>query len=247
MKSFFISDCHLAPDRPQVVDYFVGFAETLPEKCDRLFILGDFFDVWIGSARQFACYERLIASLKNLSSKIPVFFMRGNRDFLIDESFAAMTGCNILDDVHIEVLDGIPVLLLHGDLLCTDDHAYQRYRRIVRHPLTRYIATHSSLILREWVANNLRKRSQKVNKEKPASIMDVNQQTVERYMQKYGVDYLIHGHTHRPNIHDFELDGKRKQRIVLGDWYHDGSLLEFEKGTAKLNKLNIADASSWGA
>lgn len=239
MKTFFVSDCHLSPERPKVIEYFGNFLDTVGNEADQLFILGDLFDLWLGSD---ACSDstcEVIDALKTLSEKMPVFFMRGNRDFLIDESFIARSGCRLLPDICLHRFDGEPILLMHGDLLCTDDRAYQIYRRIIRHPLTQHLVMSIRPDLRQRTANSLRGYSSRSLKAKPLDRTDAVQSTVENYMKRFSVNRLIHGHTHRPAIHEFELGGKPSQRIVLGDWYQNGSVLELENSQINLRTLPI--------
>jgi UDP-2,3-diacylglucosamine hydrolase len=151
--------------------------------------------------------------------------MHGNRDFLIGHKLARQYHFDIIDDPHLDNFSGKPALLMHGDLLCTDDIAYQNYRRKARNKTVQRLFLFLPFFIRERIAKSLRETSEKATSYKSAAIMDVNQQAVEDAMREAGVDTLIHGHTHRPGIHEFELDGKKVKRIVLGDWYQDGNYL----------------------
>ena len=165
--------------------------------------------------------------------------MHGNRDFLIGQKLARRYHFDIIDDPYIDNFSDQPAMLMHGDLLCTDDIAYQNYRRKARSKTIQRIFLLLPLFLRERIAQSLRGTSEKATSDKPADIMDVNQQTVEETMRKAGINLLIHGHTHKPGIHEFELDGKKVTRIVLGDWYKDGNYLRInDDGKFELVKFS---------
>lgn len=243
MKTAFISDCHISPERPEIIDYFDTFLKTIGNEADQLFILGDLFDLWLGDDVRSADTKRIVDALRGLSKKIPVFCMRGNRDFLLDRDFAARSGCRLLPDICLHRFDEEPILLMHGDLLCTDDRSYQIYRYIIRHPLSRRLILSLKPGQRQRIANYLRTYSSKAIKTKSLIRMDAAQPSVEDYMTRFTVSRLVHGHTHRPAIHEFNLNGKPVQRVVLGDWYRNGSVLEFEAGQMNLRTLTINPSS----
>ena len=219
-NSLFISDLHLAPERPEMIKLFEKFADEVATRADTLYILGDFLEYWIGDD------ERVFDALTRLhEAGTVVKLMHGNRDFLIGTKLAERYHFDIIDDPHQDNYYNKHVLLMHGDLLCTDDIAYQKFRRKVRNKTVQRIYLSLPLSLRERIAQSLRSTSEKATSYKSEAIMDVNRQTVMDSMREAGADVLIHGHTHRPGIHELELDGRNVKRIVLGDWYQDGNYL----------------------
>ena len=225
-NSLFISDLHLAPERPEIIRLFEKFVDDVAVHADTLYILGDFLEYWIGDDDHAAGLEPVFAALKRLhQASTTVKLMHGNRDFLIGKKLAGRFHFELIDDPHREVIDDRTVLLMHGDLLCTDDIAYQNFRRKVRNKTVQRIYLLLPVALRERIARSLRGTSEKATAEKPEDIMDVNQQAVENTIRDRQVDVLIHGHTHRPGIHEIELDGRKAKRIVLGDWYEVGNYL----------------------
>ena len=235
MTTLFISDLHLDGTRPDITSQFLDFLQLEAAAAERLYILGDLFEAWIGDDDPDADKRRVRDALRVLTQRgIPCFLMHGNRDFLIGSQFAADTGVQLIDDGTVVDLYGRKVLLMHGDTLCTDDHAYRRLRRIVRNPVVQWIMRRLSLSQRLRLAAKMRASSkariESVSRSTPY-IMDVNNQAVVDTLRRYHVDCMIHGHTHRPAIHDVEVDGKHATRIVLGDWYDQGSVLRWdEKG-----------------
>lgn len=224
--TLFVSDLHLDRQRPQQVAAFVEFLEGPCRRASALYILGDLFDVWIGDDDPAEGLEGVLDALRSLSdSGIPVSVLHGNRDFLIGSGFALRTGARLLPPRSVIDLHGTPTLIEHGDLLCTDDHAYQRYRRILRHPVTLGLLRRIPRKGRLRLARRLRRASARALAKKSMHIMDVNRAEVLRVMRATGVRRLVHGHTHRPALHRFELDGARAERAVLGDWYEQGSWL----------------------
>lgn len=221
-ESLFIADLHLAPERPATIRLFLGLLEGRARRAERLFILGDLFDAWIGDDDDSPPYPEIRSTLRALTaSGVPCALMHGNRDFLIGRRFARNTGCTLLRDPHPTELAGTPTLLMHGDLLCTDDVPYQRFRRKVRNPLVQRLFLWRSLERRRAIAADYRRRSGAATALKAESIMDVNQSEVERRMRRSGARRLIHGHTHRPADHAFVLDGYPVSRLVLADWHED--------------------------
>ena len=226
MAELFISDLHLSAARPHMVDAFLAFLERPGDGVEALFILGDLFDQWLGDDDETDPHPVVVAALARLAgSGVTVGLLHGNHDFLIGQQFAAQTGCKLLSDPTLIEVQGTPVLLMHGDTLCTDDIAYQALRARVRDPVnqSRFLAL--PLGRRVAEAASLRTASQQQVRLKPQTIMDVNANAVERAMRKHGVRHLIHGHTHRPAIHSLCIDGQSAARIVLGDWYRQPHVL----------------------
>ena len=234
MTTLFISDLHLDASRPCITQLFLDFMQHEPRRADALYILGDFFEVWLGDDDPDPHHAQVMNSVRELTdSGVPVYFMHGNRDFLIGTDFAARTGVQLLPDPVVVELSGIPSLLMHGDTLCTDDVEYQKFRKLVRDPARQKAFLAMPLVERRAFVGRVRTESGLNIAQKAEYIMDVNQQAVEQVMRQYGVARLIHGHTHRPAIHEFQSDSRDKTRIVLGDWYHQGSILRVtEKGPA---------------
>ncbi len=233
--SLFISDLHLAPERPQIIDLFTRFVNEIAVKADTLYILGDFLEYWIGDDDRAEGLEPVFAALNALhDAGVRVKLMHGNRDFLIGRKMAKKYHFEIIDDPIVEQLNNTPVLLMHGDLLCTDDVDYQKFRQKVRNRALLRLFLLLPLFIRERIARSLRNTSEKATAMKSDEIMDVNQQAVLDTMREYGVSLLIHGHTHRPAIHEVSVDGHNARRIVLGDWYKDGNYLEFRNNEPEL-------------
>ncbi len=220
--TLFISDLHLAPDRPVTVECFIGFLVRRARQAQALYILGDLFDAWIGDDDDQPPYPEIRAALRGLTeSGTDCYLMHGNRDFLIGRSFARDTGCKLLSDPTLAEPAGIPTLLMHGDLLCTDDVPYQKFRRRIRNPIARRLFLWKPLAQRRAIAADYRRKSGVAIAEKTPAIMDVSQRTVEEYMRRFSVQRLIHGHTHRPADHSFVLDGNPVTRLVLAEWQAD--------------------------
>ncbi|MCW8882084.1 MAG: UDP-2,3-diacylglucosamine diphosphatase [Sedimenticola sp.] len=217
-----ISDLHLSGSRPATIDLFLRFLREQTSDAEHLYILGDLFDAWIGDDDTTPPVPQIIeglATLTNQGCKLSV--MHGNRDFLLGEKFVAATGCSLLPDPFVVDFNGTATLLMHGDLLCSDDQEYLQARKLLRS--TAFIEDFLSRSIQERreLAVQYRKRSGEVISLKSADIMDVNQETVEEYMRNSGVIQLIHGHTHRPAMHQFSLDGQHARRYVLEDWHDD--------------------------
>ncbi|MBM0106999.1 UDP-2,3-diacylglucosamine diphosphatase [Steroidobacter sp. S1-65] len=229
--TLFISDLHLDGERPDITAQFLEFLEREARRAQALYILGDLFEAWIGDDDPDPDKRRVIEALRSLTQAgVPVFFIHGNRDFLIGRKFAAETGVKLLADGTMIELHGKRVLLMHGDTLCIDDPDYQRLRRIVRNPLVQFILRCLSLARRQQLAARMRAGSKKhiesMDRTKP-QIMDVNQDAVRRTFETEHADVIVHGHTHRPAVHEVDLGDHVAQRIVLGDWYEQGSVLRW--------------------
>jgi UDP-2,3-diacylglucosamine hydrolase len=228
LSTLFISDLHLDPAAPEITAQFLDFLESEARDADALYILGDLFEVWLGDDDPEPSKQEIQAALRRLTgSGVPCFLMHGNRDFLIGEQFCARTGCRLIEDGTVLTLHGVTVLLMHGDALCTDDVSYQRLRRIVRHPLTQWIFRHLGLERRQAIAGRIRAGSRQHVGASAPRIMDVNGAAVAEAFRRSGAQVMVHGHTHRPAIHELDVDGGAARRVVLGDWYTQGSVLEW--------------------
>lgn len=236
-KTYFISDLHLEIGKPEIAEIFLKFMQTEAINADALYILGDFFEVWIGDEDNDVFINKIKLALKTLTQQgIPVYFIHGNRDFLIGNKFAKETGIKLLSDPSIIDLYGYPTLIMHGDLLCTDDKDYLRFRKIVRNKLVQFLFLLLPIRYRKKIARKLRMNSQKNYKNKSYQIMDAVPETIKTVMSNYKVNFLIHGHTHRPNIHYFWIQKQLIQRIVLSDWETTGHyLLITDKNSRKLS------------
>jgi UDP-2,3-diacylglucosamine hydrolase len=245
MVSLFISDLHLCKERPEITELFLGFLENRARGADALYILGDLFEVWIGDDAIGPENRRIISAIREVADHgVSVAFMHGNRDFLIGDTFAAMCGCRLLTDPTIIELNGEPTLLMHGDTLCTDDTEYQQFRASVRDPEFQRDFLSQPAAKRSDIADHYRKESRERSKHKPLEIMDVNQEAVISVMEHHHVKRLIHGHTHRPAIHTLKVNGQEAQRIVLGDWYHQGSVLMLDNNGYRLEAFDKSNTLS---
>ena len=225
--TLFISDLHLDARRPATTQQLVQLLGGRARHADALYILGDLFEAWIGDDDDTLPGRTVVNALQACtSSGLPVFIMHGNRDFLLGGEFMQRSGATLLDDPAIIDLYGTPVLLTHGDLLCTDDTQYQAFRQRVREPGWQRDFLARPLAERRRLAAEMRDASHAAKHHKPEAIMDVSASAVTGLMRRHGVRRLIHGHTHRPAIHEFDMDGAAALRMVLGDWYTSGSLLE---------------------
>ncbi|MHB1587616.1 MAG: UDP-2,3-diacylglucosamine diphosphatase [Acidiferrobacteraceae bacterium] len=240
MTDLLISDLHLSPARPAIVRLFCDFLDHRARAASTLYILGDLFEYWIGDEGVAEPAVRpIIQGIQALTdSGVAVFLMHGNRDFLIGARFAEVTGAELLPDPFPTELAGSPVVLTHGDMLCTDDVDYQRFRSEIRRPEWIRNFLDKSVAERIAMAEQYRELSKNATSMKPADIMDVNPEAVTRLMREYAVHCLIHGHTHRPAHHRFMLDGANASRIVLGDWYEHGSVLECGPNGFTLERLS---------
>ena len=226
MATLFISDLHLDGTRPATTALFLEFLETEARRADALYILGDFFEAWIGDDDDDPHHACVTLALRRLTdAHVPAYFMHGNRDFLVGSGFAATTGVTLLADPTVIELGGQATLLMHGDTLCTDDLEYQKLRKLFRDPAWQQAFLAKPLAERRAFAAEARAESRSRTAAKADDIMDVNQAAVETAMREHGVKRLIHGHTHRPAVHRFRSDGEARERIVLGDWYEHPSCL----------------------
>ena len=244
MSRLFVSDVHLDASAPDAVEQFLEFLRTHASSAEVLYILGDLFEVWVGDDETDADKQAICAALRSLTTRgVACFVIHGNRDFLLGRGFCDTTGCRLLPDPVVAEFDGERVLLTHGDALCTDDHAYQELRSIVRTAPWQRRFLSLPLADRELLANQARAGSRQHTARTIPTIMDVNPGAVERAYRATGVRRIIHGHTHRPGIHNTAVDGAPVQRIVLGAWYEQGSYLTCERGRYELRELARAPSS----
>jgi len=238
MTTLFIADLHLNENRPEITELFLNFLNNEARHARALYILGDLFEAWLGDDCILPGYQPIIENLKSLTdNNVPVYFVHGNRDFLIGERFCELTGCQLLDESTVITIDNQNYLIMHGDTLCTDDVKYQQFRAMVRNPEWQKQLLEKTPAERIALAKQYREISQSETAEKADDIMDVNQAEVENAMQQAKVLTLIHGHTHRPDIHTFKLANKDAQRIVLGDWYKQGNVLRLEDNKFTLETI----------
>jgi UDP-2,3-diacylglucosamine hydrolase len=239
VTTLFISDLHLDAGEPETIRRFVTFIETEARAAHGLYILGDLFEAWVGDDEDDPRLAPVQASLAELThAGVPCALMHGNRDFLIGPRFCAATGCRLLGDYERVDLYGSTVLLTHGDLLCTDDTRYMSLRGTLRNPAWQRDFLAKSLAERRKIAADLRQLSAAEIAAKSYDIMDVNQATVENVMREHDVSLLLHGHTHRPAIHQFTLDGKPAARIVLGAWHESPSIARWDEHGYRLDTLD---------
>lgn len=225
MSILFVSDIHLSAQRPTIVRAFLGFLGHRAQEAEALYILGDLFESWIGDDDPSELAISIKSALRQLSnSGVRVYIQKGNRDFTLGSRFAKETGAKLLPDEYMLSYRHHCALLMHGDSLCTDDIDYQRFRRKSRNPLYLWCLVHLPLTLRQKIASKWREKSAAANSNKSSQIMDVNTHAVTEVMSKHNAPVLIHGHTHRPAIH--QLDNR--QRIVLGDWDQNGWCLTLD-------------------
>ena len=241
MAYCFISDLHLQEGRPDITQAFVGFLDTTAKKANRLYILGDLFEAWIGDdlKTELSLIIKEKLSLLNDSSTA-IFAMHGNRDFLIGEKFCEDTGVTLIDDPCKLNLFGKATLLMHGDLLCTKDVDYQKFRNTSRDPQWRKEFLNKPIEEREKIAKELRSASKKATNLKKEEIMDVSPEAVEEIMTSNNVELLIHGHTHRPKVHSLEINETPAKRIVLGDWDKSAWYIWMDNKSCELKKFPIA-------
>jgi len=224
-----ISDLHLQEERPDITRAFLDLLDGRARHAKALYILGDFFEAWIGDDAMTPFQQSICQALRQLSdSGTAVYLMHGNRDFLIGQDFCKAAGCTLLADPSVIELGGEQVLLMHGDTLCTRDLAYMKMRRYLRNPLSLWILRHLPLATRQKLARKLRSESRAQTRMKATEIVDVTPEEVPKVMAAHGVKTLVHGHTHRPAIHKLVVNGEPARRIVLGDWDRRGWTLQVD-------------------
>ena len=230
--SLFISDLHLAPERPRIVEQFFRFLSGPAKGADALYVLGDLFEYWVGDDDLDDPLNDSVAQgfAELAANGTAVFFMHGNRDLLVGAEFAARSRGRLLDDPALIDLYGKPTLLMHGDTLCTDDLEYQKFRAYAHNPQNQARFLALPIAARHAELSALRQKSESAKQDKTAEIMDVNIAAVEQALRSAGYPRLIHGHTHRPGRHVHRVDGRECERWVLGDWYDNGSYLRCSAG-----------------
>ncbi len=227
MATLFIADLHLQTEEPAITAGFLRFLAGTAQKADALYILGDLFEAWIGDDDPNPLHRQIAAALKALTdSGVPVYFLHGNRDFLLGQRFARESGMTLLPEEKVLELYGKRLLILHGDTLCTDDAGYQAFRAKVHQPWLQKLFLALPLFIRMRIAAKMRADSTSANRNKSQAIMDVNPQAVVNVMEKHQVQHLIHGHTHRPDIHTLTANGAPAYRYVLGAWHQEGSMVK---------------------
>ncbi|MGL9774300.1 MAG: UDP-2,3-diacylglucosamine diphosphatase [Sodalis sp. (in: enterobacteria)] len=233
MSTLFVADIHLCAQEPAITAGFLHFLRA--RAAQALYILGDLFEVWIGDDDPNPLHHEIAVALQALTQRgIPCYFIHGNRDFLLGKRYAAACGMTLLPAQRVMQLDGLRVVILHGDTLCTDDNDYQRFRRRVHQRWLQRLFLSLPLRRRLRIADRMRANSLRANAGKTADIMDVNAQAVMTVMDDTGATVMIHGHTHRPAIH--QLPGERR-RAVLGAWHHQGSAIEVSNSGVVLHEF----------
>ena len=236
MKPRFVSDIHLSEKRPDLTNAFKVFLNESKEACTHLFILGDLFEIWIGDDDDNSFHKDIKTTLSEFAIDGPeVFFMHGNRDFLIGKTFANEVGISIISDPYSLDINGLKTILSHGDFLCTDDSDYIEFRNNVRSEEWQKNFLAKSIDERNEIANLLRSESKNATSEKSLEITDANLETVNNFIQENNPDIFIHGHTHRPKIHQHNLT----KRVVLGDWDKYGWYLSIEENSLNLKEFKI--------
>ena len=232
--SVFISDLHLLPQRPEVIDLFIRFTRDIAANADTLYILGDFLEVWWGDDDPAAEYQPVFNALTELATKnnTEIFLMHGNRDFMIGNVLAKQCHFKIIDDPYRINIQNRDCLLMHGDTLCIDDIEYQKFRQMVRNPQWQQQVLTKTLEERFQLAQSIREKSQQSIIGKGEIIIDINQDETDKTFIEQKIDLIIHGHTHRPAIHERIVDGKETTRIVLGDWHETAEYLRVNDDSA---------------
>lgn len=242
MSTLFISDLHLSPDNPELTQLVITFLQQQPTDISALYILGDIFNTWLGDDVVPPEYNPLIEQLHKLKQQgINIYLMVGNRDFMLGKSFAKRCGGELLDDPTLVNLHGHQVLLMHGDSLCTDDISYQRYRLWSRNKFLQWWFLRLPRRFRHKISDKIKQKSREQKQHKTSMIMDVNSDAVAKTIKKHDVKYLIHGHTHRPAIHQLTDNARDCYRIVLGDWHDQISYLKCDEHSLTLVDHRIKD------
>ena len=230
MATLFIADLHLQTEEPAITAGFLRFLRGEAKSADALYILGDLFEAWIGDDDPNPLPREMAAAIKTLvDSGVPCYFIHGNRDFLVGKRFARESGMQLLAEEKVLHLYGRDVLIMHGDTLCTDDPGYLAFRAKVHTPWIQKLFLALPLFIRRRIAQKMRNDSKAANSSKSMAIMDVNPQAVVAVMEKHRVQWLIHGHTHRPDIHTLNANGETAHRVVLGAWHSEGSMIRVTK------------------
>jgi len=245
VAALFISDLHIDAERPAITARFLAFLRNEARHADALYVLGDLFESWVGDDAPDPDQSAVLAALKSLTDGgTACFVMRGNRDFLLGGRFCELSGAELLPDPIVLTLYGRRVLVMHGDALCTDDASYQRLRATVRDAgwQRRFLAL--SVGARRALAGAARDGSRAHTAGLAGDIADVNPASVARVLRDAGTTALVHGHTHRPAVHELSVDGRPCVRIVLGDWYDQGSVLRWDERGYALSPLPSSSAAA---
>ncbi|MBM7036864.1 UDP-2,3-diacylglucosamine diphosphatase [Vibrio ulleungensis] len=227
MKTYFISDLHLCETRRGITTSFLELLANLdPKETDALYILGDLFEFWVGDDYNTPFNLQIKNALKDAVDRgTDIYLVKGNRDFLVGKRFAKQTGVTLLGDETVIDLYGVPTLILHGDTLCTDDVKYQEFRQKVNQPWLQWVFNHLPLSLRLKIVSKVKGQARNDKQDKQLDIMDVNQHAVVDAFNRQQVTHMIHGHTHRPDLHTVELTNQIGERRVLGDWHSHNFVL----------------------
>lgn len=235
MATLFIADLHLQTEEPAITAGFLRFLQGEARKADALYILGDLFEAWIGDDDPNPLHRDVAAAIHSLvKAGVPCYFLHGNRDFLIGKGFARESGMTLLPEEKVLDLYGRQVLIMHGDTLCTDDTGYLAFRAKVHTPWIQTLFLALPLFIRKRIAAKMRADSKAANSSKSMTIMDVNPQAVVNVMEKHAVQWLIHGHTHRPDVHTLNANGMPAHRVVLGAWHREGSMVKVTPDAVEL-------------
>lgn len=240
MSALFISDLHLSADQPDKVDAFKKLLNGPAKNFDELYLLGDLFEeFWVGNDDTTPPNPEILLALASLAiTQVKVFIVRGNRELLLDESFKELTGVTVLPDISVIKINDQKALIMHGDQLCTLDWKYQLFRKIMTNKFLQALIKFLPYKFRIKLAHGLRPGMTRHKSMKTDVTMDVEPETVEQMMNKFNVSLLIHGHTHKPGIHDFNIDNNFTKRIVLGDWYRKGEILISREDKLELKGIN---------
>ncbi|MBO4149491.1 UDP-2,3-diacylglucosamine diphosphatase [Enterobacter ludwigii] len=235
MATLFIADLHLQTEEPAITAGFLRFLRGEAKSADALYILGDLFEAWIGDDDPNPLHREMAAAINALvDSGVPCYFIHGNRDFLLGKRYARESGMQLLPEEQVLELYGRKILIMHGDTLCTDDTGYQAFRAKVHTPWIQKVFLSLPLFIRNRIAARMRAGSKAANSSKSMTIMDVNPQTVVNVMEKHRVQWLIHGHTHRPDVHSLIANGEPAHRVVLGAWHSEGSMVKVTPESVEL-------------
>jgi len=240
--TYFIADLHLTQSRPDISACFLRFLKHDAVHAQKLYILGDLFETWVGDDDDSPFVKTIAAALKTLSSfGTQIFFIHGNRDFLMGNRFAKKSGMILLPEVDLIDLYGRDVVIMHGDTLCTRDIDYQAFRVKSRTWWWQFMVKSLPLFVRKKIAKSYREKSATATAQKSSDIMDVTPSEVVNCLTKYHSQLLIHGHTHRPDIHEITANGEKAQRIVLGDWYEQGAWLKVTPDSIELLNKHFSE------
>lgn len=249
-RSLFISDLHLDSSKPEITATLLDFLEQGTDHCEALYILGDLFEAWVGDDDESELSESVAAALRAVADKgTRIYLMHGNRDFLLGQDYARRCGAELLEEPTVIDCHGHRLALIHGDSLCTRDHAYMQFRAQVRDPQWQEQFLAKSLVERYMIAQQVREQSMEANSNKASDIMDVTPSEVVRLLESLKVNLLVHGHTHRPAVHTITLEkainrSKTATRIVLGDWHQRGWVLEFNEAGYDLRNFPLITPDS---